>query len=312
MGTSLANIAGNNLPALETEHETAVAAASSQAKAATEARYMMAMHRPRNIETVRVKLLEACKRPGFAATAKYSKPIGKGRVVGPSIRFAEEAARCLTNILVETPTLFDSPEKRVIRVLVTDLETNLSYSGDISLEKVVERKTLKQGQSAIRQRVNSQGEITFTVEATEDDLLVKQQAIASKHMRTGILRVLPGDILEEAMETVAATLKDADAKDPAAARRKVVDAFHEIGVSPTNLVDYLGNPLEQMNPSQLMELRTIYAALKDGETNWAALMEMKGGEGNGFTNKGGAALKDRVAKATGKNGTEAEAEAVTA
>lgn len=309
-GTSLAHVAAEQLPAVETAHETAVAAAASQAKAATEARYMMAMHRPRNIEAVRVRLLDACKRPGFAAVAKYSKPIGNGRVIGPSIRFAEEAGRCLGNILVETPTLFDSPEKRVIRVHVTDLESNLSYSGDISLEKVVERKTLKKGQTAVRQRVNSQGETTYTVEATEDDLLVKQQAVASKHIRTGILRILPSDILEEAMALVDATLRDEDAKDPVAARRRVVDAFHGVGVSPAQLVEYLGNSLEQVNPSQLNELRTIYNALKDGEATWASVMEMKAGNGNGFTNGTSGSLKDRVAqKAARAKPEQAEATA---
>lgn len=309
MTNGLVTLADERPHPLDTQHETAVAAASSQAKAATEARYLVALHRPRNLETVRVRLLDSCRRPGFAATAKYSKPIGGGRVIGASIRFAEEAARCLTNLLIETPTRFDSAEKRVVSVLVTDLESNLSYAGDITLDKVVERKTLRKGQVPLSQRVNSQGEVTYLVEATEDELLTKQGAAVSKHIRNGVLRVLPSDILEEALAQVDATLRNEDARDPAEARRKIVDAFYGLGVSPDQLAEYLGHAIEQMQPAKVMELRTIYAALKDGETTWAAVMEMRDGNGNGYSAKGGASLRDKVAKKAAK---EEDAEQVPA
>lgn len=69
-------------------HETAASAAAAQSKALVEARYTVAINRPRDIDAVRQALLKECSRPSFAAVARYNKPIGKG-VVGPSIRFAE-------------------------------------------------------------------------------------------------------------------------------------------------------------------------------------------------------------------------------
>ncbi len=59
------------------------------------------------------------------------------------------------------------------------------------------------------------------VAATEDELATKQGAQVSKAMRNGLLRVLPGDILDEAMAEVGETVKNADAKDPAGARKKL-------------------------------------------------------------------------------------------
>lgn len=296
-GVALAHLAGDQMPARDTEAETSVAAAAAQAKAAVEARYLVALHRPRNIDQVRLRLLAAARRPAFAATARYSKPIGKKRLIGPSIRFAEEAARCLTNILIETPTLYDDDERRIIRVLVTDLESNLSYSADIPLAKTVERKFLKDDQVAISSRTNSQGETTYLVAASEDELLTKQLAQASKHIRNGVLRLLPGDLLEEAIEQVVTTLRDADAKDPAAARKKIVDAFFAEGVGPDQLVKYLGHTLDTITEAELIELRTVYSALKEGEARWAELLEAKQGESatNG-TSRGTSALKERLAK----------------
>src|SRR5690606_28409385 len=165
-----------------------------------------------------------------------------------------------------------------------------------------ERKSLKRGQVAISQRTNSQGETTYLVEATEDELLTKQQAAISKHIRNGVLRILPSDLLEEAMAQVVATLRDEDARDPAAARKQVVDAFYALGVGPDQLAAYLGHPLEAITGAELVELRTVFSALRDGEARWVEIMEAKHGEGADVSgegsSKGSAALKERLAKKT--------------
>src|SRR5262245_44757755 len=98
--------------------ETATSAIAAQAMATVQARYVMALQSPRDVDTVRIKLLSECKRPGFAEVAVYARPAGKkkdeesGRWVdnivrGPSIRFAEACARISGNILVQSPVLFE-------------------------------------------------------------------------------------------------------------------------------------------------------------------------------------------------------------
>jgi hypothetical protein len=37
----------------------------------------------------------------------------------------------------------------------------------------------------------------------------------------------------------------------------------------------LGHPIEQCTPKEIDDLRAIYAALKDGESTWAEIMEAK-------------------------------------
>jgi len=261
------------LPAV---HETASAAVAAQAKAAVESRYKMALARPRDWDDVRTRLLKACRRPGFASVARYHKPIGKG-VEGPSIRFAEEALRAMGNVMPEVLVVYDDDEKRIVRVAVTDLEANLTYSLDVVVNKTVERRVPKQGQEVLRRRTNSEGKAVCVVRAEEDDLLNKQQAMISKAMRTSALRLLPGDILEEAMDAVRQTLSSESASDPDAERKRMADAFSALGVRPSDLARYLGHPLEQVVPAELTHLRAVYQTIRDGEASWADYVEQKEG-----------------------------------
>jgi hypothetical protein len=257
------------------EHETAITAAAAQAQAIVQARYLIAYQRPRDIDETRVKLLKACQRPRFAETAIYSKPVGNQRIEGPSIRFAEEAARALGNIDIQTPVLYDDTEKRIVGVRVTDLESNTSYSADVTIQKTVERKKVKEGQTVLSMRLNSYGDTVYLVEATDDDLLNKQNALISKAVRTGILRVLPSDIREEALETVRDTMEKGDAADPDAARKKLASAFAAIGVPPGELKKYLGHELSTCSPAELADLRKVYSSIKDGEANWGEHLKLR-------------------------------------
>ena len=267
-------------PAPPAVAETASTAMAAAAKAAIEARCIMAMRNPRSWDQVRVKLLEACKRPKFAETARYAKPIGNSKVVGPSIRFAEEAMRQMGNIMAETRILFDDQDRRIVLAAVMDLERNLTYPQEIILQKTVERRFLAKGQTAISSRTNKTGQVVHLVEASEDDLLVKQNAQISKALRTSALRILPSDILEECMTQVITTVQNEDAKDPAAAKKRILDAFYELGVAPKDLEAFLGHGLEQVTPAELQLLWATYTAIKEGEATWQDVMASKEG-GNG-------------------------------
>lgn len=258
--------------------ETAATALAAQARAAVEARCILALRRPRNWDQVRQLLLRECARPGFAAVARYAKPVGGQRIVGPSIRFAEAAMRCMGNLVAETQVVLDDPTKRCVRISLTDLENNLTLPKDIVLEKTVERRQPKPGQEIIGQRTNSQGQPVFIVRATEDDLLNKEAALSSKALRGLVLRLLPGDLLDEAMEAVTKTLRSNDAADPNAARKRLADAFAKLGIQPVDLAAYLGHGLEAMSPAELEEMRAIYAAIAEGETNWREVMSQRAGE----------------------------------
>lgn len=272
--------------------ETAASAIAARESAAIQARYIMAMRNPRNIEQFRVALLDECRRPGFAAVARFRKPVGKTKdpvtdewkqlyAEGPSIRFIEAAIRNFKNISPEVFTVFDSEQMRIIRVQITDLEANICYATEIQIPKTVEKRGKKtkagnippEGREVISERINSYGDPTYLVRATDDELLIRQAALISKSIRTQAQRLLPGDVVEECMDEVMRTQDSADAKDPKAAMRKLIDALHAFGVGPTDIEEWIGKPIEQLQPKEIQALRLIYISIKDGDLTWGEVMD---------------------------------------
>lgn len=257
--------------------ETSSTAAAAHAKAMVEARYVMALNRPRNWDQVRADILSECKRPAFAhnKSAWYVKPIGKDGIEGLGIRFVEVALRCMTNIYPDQSMIFEDDQKEIHRLMITDLESNLTYSMDVKVSKTVERSKPADDGSYISVRKNSYGKNVYTVPANDDDLLNKRQALISKALRTLGMRLIPGDIQDEAEAIIKDVRLNAAAKDPGAERKKIVDAFAGIGVKPKDLTSYLGHDLDKCSPAEIVTLRGIYGAIKDGEATWKSVMENK-------------------------------------
>lgn len=249
-------------------NEMSTAAMAAKSKAQVEARYIVAYNRPRSILQARSDILAACQRPIFAERARYKKPVGGGFIVGFSIRFAEEAIKAMKNIVVESATIYEDETKRTVQVSVTDLESNLTYGKEATIEKTVERKVLKDGQKPISQRKNSKGDNVYLVQATEDEIANKVASAESKIIRNCGLRLIPSDILEEALMAVEATVISGTGTDSKAATKKITDAFFSIGVAATELEKYLKHPLSSISPKELADLRAIFSTIKDGEASW--------------------------------------------
>ena len=245
----------------------AVAAAES-VKARIQSAYVMAMQRPRNEMQSRARILEACKRPEFAGRVEYAKPVGSKKMVGPSIRFAELAVREWGNVITETQLVYEDANVRRIKVTVIDLETNATFGKEVQINKTIERKDGK-GREIVGERTNTYGDKVFIVLATEDEMHNKEAALISKVIRNEGLRLIPSDIVDEAIEVARATIHNRDAKDPKAATKKLVDAFGNIGIAPKHLEAYLGHSLDIVSPAELQDLRGIYQAVASGEASWA-------------------------------------------
>lgn len=248
--------------------ETSVVAASAMAEAQIRARYSLAQLRPRDWDEVRLRVMKECERPRFAQVARYSVPRGGKNVTGWSIRAAEALMRYVGNIDAQTRVVADDDRQRVIAVTVMDLEVNAAITVEVVVPKTVERRKLGQGQKALATRHNSFGDIVYLVESTDDELLFKQNNLLAKARRNAILQLVPGDLLDEMLEVVEETQARADKSDPDAARKKLLDCFDFVGVTPAALKEYIGKPLEALTPPDFKHLREVYAALRDGETTW--------------------------------------------
>ena len=266
-----------NEKAVQIYADPAAVAAAETAKARIQSAYIMAMQRPRNEDQARVRILEACKRPAFAARVEFSKPVAGRQIKGPSIRFAELALREWSNIISDVQVVHEDEKIRRVKITAIDLETNASFSKEVQVSKTVERRKADD-REVVTERVNTNGDKVYIVRATDEEIDNKVSAAISKALRNEGLRLIPSDIVDEALDTARATLRNQDARDPAAAKKQILDAFAELGIRPRDLEAYLGHKTDVLTPAELQDLRGIYRAIKDGEATWADYMTTKGAD----------------------------------
>lgn len=290
----------------ERSAELAAIAVAAAAKAEVESAYVMALKQPRHEDEARAKIVRTCLNPTFAGKAKFRKPVGKVKdertgqwnqnyAVGPSIRFAEEALRHWGNVLVQQTALYDDDHKRIVKVAVKDLQSNLTYSQEITLDKQVERRDGR-GRQVLGERKNTDGYVVYIVKATEDELAVKQAAQVSKAIRNSGLRLVPDYIVEEAMEQINATITSKVKQDPDAERRKLVDAFYSLGIKASDLEAYLGHPLAQSSTDELIELTEMCNSIRDGHASWGEFMQAAKEDDGKAMEQDSAKLADAKAK----------------
>jgi hypothetical protein len=286
--------------------ETSITAAAEHAKAVVQARYIVALKRPRNIEDARVRILTACKRPRFADAARYKKPIwedGKKKFLrDASIKFADEAAKLMGNIDVDQPVLYEDEEIRKVKVSATDLETNVTKSQEIIITKTVERRSAK-GREVIGKRLNSYGDRLYIVKATDAEVILEHHKQLSIVRRNLELQLIPQDIVDEAMDICIAVVEDEAAKDPAAAKKAVIDAFAAIGVNPSALEKYLGHSIGNASPPEIQDLREVYRAIEQGEAVWTDFVTPENAEDKEHAGKING-LKEKLRQKTGKQAEE--------
>lgn len=248
-------------------------AMAAQVRASVEARWLVAMRSPRSMDQVRSELLRLCKQTTFANLAKYARPMGREKIVGPSIRFVEAALAAMGNMIAEPSVIYDDDNKRIVEVSVTDLEKNITFKKNATIAKVVERRSLQDGRTPLKSRRNSFGDTIYTVEATEDEVALKEGAAVSKAMRVCGLRIIPQWLIDECMNACDATMASNVSKDPDAERKRLADAFSNLGIEPVDLEEYLGHDLAKVTPAEIVELRQIFAAIRDGESTWVAIIQ---------------------------------------
>lgn len=255
----------NGLPAVTSREETglsvreehsselSIARQVAQAQHEVQSAITVAIKFPRNEDDSFGRLMKSCKRESFAGLAAYSFPRGGSKVTGPSAHLAREAARVWGNIQYGFEIIRDDDESIHLRGWAWDMQTNSKATQDAAFKKAVQRKI---------------GGETRWVKPDERDLrelINKHGAIAERNC---VLKILPKDLIEDAMNEAVRTLRDGVKRDLDGERKKMVAAFAELNVSVPDLEQYLGCPLKHANPEQVTELRTIWRSIMDGNTTW--------------------------------------------
>jgi len=251
-------------------------ALAAQMIAQVQARYVVAERRPRDIEQVKGELFAECASRKFAAASRYKLPRGGKSIDGFTIRFAEAAARAYRNVLVQDIVTHDDSERRIVKVCVTDLESNTYYDHDVTIKKTIERRYVKEGQRVLYSRTNSEGQTVHVVEPTDEELDIKAAALTSKTIRNLILRLLPMWLKDECERKIAETVRGEVKENPKTAADRVVAAFAAKKVTQEHLALYLGHPVAEITEDETVDLRGVYQALAENEVTWAEIMAIKG------------------------------------
>lgn len=224
--------------------EGMVAIEQERAMAEVKAKIAIAKQFPRSVSVAMANLIESCKSIDFAQAALYSVP-NKGS--GPSIRFAEEAARVYGNFDTGHKELFRDNEKSEVLVVAWDIENNNWQHRHMVIRHV---KDTKLGPKPFR----DQSEI--------DNHIAN---VAAKQMRGRILALLPKALIDAGIAECRRTLQGENAGKPIGERIiRMITTFKKLGISDKDIEKRLGYSVDAMNEDDIIDLLGVYNAIKDG------------------------------------------------
>lgn len=212
---------------------------------------------PRDEVLAEKKILAACMRPGLAAVATYAYSRGGSKVEGPSIRLAEALKQYWGNIDSGWRELERRGNESIVEAYAWDKETNTRAQRVFTVKQLRDKKeTVTIEGKKVERRV----QVPLT---DERDIYENNANQAARRMRACILELIPGDIVEAAVEQCAKTLEAKEPNTPET-RAAMVKAFAENhGVTLAMLEKYIGRSLESISGAQIVKLRSIYNSLQD-------------------------------------------------
>lgn len=207
----------------------------------------MAKQYPRNIFQSEQRILDNCKRPSLAQTAIYSYPRGGQRVEGPSIRLAEVLAQNWNNLSYGVVELEQKNGESVAKAYAWDLETNVRQ------EKIFTVPHVRHTKSGVKKLTDPR------------DIYEMVANNGARRMRACILGVIPGDIVDQAIEACKRTM-EGNSEEPLKDRiAKMIKLFKENhGVTQEQIEDRAGYNVASFSAYDLNNFISIYNSLKDG------------------------------------------------
>lgn len=232
-----------------------VAIEASRAIAEAQGKLVIAKRFPRNEVEAYAKAMQACQRPSMAAKAFYSFPRGGQTVEGPTIRFAEELARCWGNIDYGIKELSQDDGKSEMQAYAWDLETNAQ-----SVQNFTNPHQREQGKKMV----------TLT---SQRDIYENNANMATRRLRSRILAILPAWFVEGAIAECKKTLSGQNDTPLIDRVKKMVVQFAKLGVTQNQIEKRLKKRIDTMDGDDLAEYIGIYNAIRQGESKAAVWFE---------------------------------------
>lgn len=236
---------GFTKPATQNEETSLMQVSESRAVAEVQAAYVIAKKFPRNQSECYANIIDACKRPFLAEQAMYAYPRGGTLVTGASIRLAEAMAQSWGNLDCGVREVSQANGVSIAEAYAIDLQTNTRVTKIFHVPHVRDTK---------------KGRVKLTDARDIYEMVANQGA---RRLRACILGILPGDVVEAAVERCKKTLESSEVPLSEQIRRMIL-AFDEYGIKVEHLEKRLGHKMESTIGQEIVALKAIYKSIKDG------------------------------------------------
>ena len=248
---------GGVMAQMDKINQGTIAIEASRAIAEAQGKLVIAKRFPRDEVQSYAKAMEACQRPTMAAKAFYSFPRGGQTVEGPTIRFAEELARCWGNIDYGIKELSQDDGKSEMQAYAWDLETNAQSVQNFTNPHKRE-KTDKRTKTVVMETLTGQR-----------DIYENNANMATRRLRSRILAILPAWFVEDAIAECKKTLAGQNDTPLIDRVKKMVVQFAKLGVTQEMIEKRLKRKVDTMTSDDFVEYVGIYNAVKGGESKIA-------------------------------------------
>ena len=271
----------------------AMSVAQAREIAEIQAGMVIARRFPRDEIAAMDRILNACTRVSLAESALYEYARGGTKISGPSIRLAEVIAQNWGHIHMGVRELEQAHGESTVEAYAYDVQTG---TRDNKVFQVRHWRDTKSGGYKIED-----GRDIYELVAN----------VGARRKRACILAVIPGDVVEAAVDQCEKTLLIKSEVTPERLK-EVVAVFSGFGVSVAAIEKRIQRRLEAMTPGQMLNLRKIANSLRDemsSPADWFDIEPASGAVASTATaeqpKKGAAGLKEAAAKASTKPNTGA-------
>jgi hypothetical protein len=199
---------------------TLMATASTREAQEVQGAIIVARNCPRDQKKAFDRIVAACQRPKLASEAMYAYKRGKEFVTGPSIRMAEVLAQNWGNLSFGVRQLVSNDAESIMQAYCWDLETNVRQERIFNVKHVRDTK---------------QGSYKLT---SERDIYEATANMGARRVRACILGIIPGDVVESAIEQCERTL--AGKENLKEGVPKMLEAFKKYEVAAEDIEHYIG------------------------------------------------------------------------
>ena len=211
------------------------------------------------------RIRKACQRKNLAESATYMYPRGGTKVTGPSIRLAEALAQSWGNIDYGIIELEQNDKYSSVMAYAWDLETNTRQSKIFTVPHI--RYSAKKG----NEKLTDPRDIY--------EMVANQGA---RRVRACILGVIPGDVVDSAVDMCGETLeKNLDGPIEDTTKKTLTTFKDKFGITKEMIEEYLGYSAESFTAQDIVKLRGVYSSLKDGMAKREDFFKLAADKNNG-------------------------------